>query len=215
MFENQILQSIASPTTVIHTSAPSPTSASHVGDELTLSTNHVDNFLRTSANYVGGTILFTMDHSRVTSPTPIHHTGDDSISLTSPIEKPKFLRCKPKFLCRTCEGSHLTRLCPVAVVIPEVWGSPKIPLNFETPMVPPHTTSPLMIPVVSPPRFSSDLTPSMEGEVSPAPITMHPLQPIIEEVTTPVPFMVKQTLPEKSDAPSSHITNIPSLPPSE
>jgi hypothetical protein len=71
---NQIPQSIASPTTVSHTSAPSPTSASHVGDESTLSTNHVDNLLPTSANYVGGTILFTPDHSRVTSLTPIHHT---------------------------------------------------------------------------------------------------------------------------------------------
>jgi hypothetical protein len=72
-----------------------------------------------------------------------------------------------------------------------------------------------MILAVSPLRFSFDLTPSMEGEASPAPVTMHPLQPIIEEVTTPVPSMVKPTLLEKSDAPSSHIINIPSPPPSE
>jgi len=82
-------------------------------------------------------------------------------------------------------------------------------------MIPHHTTSPLVIPIVSPPRFSSDLTPSTKGEASPAPVTMHPLQPIIEEVTTLVPFMVKPTLPENSDAPSSHVINIPSLPPSE
>jgi hypothetical protein len=51
--------------------------------------------------------------------------------------------------------------------------------------------------------------------VSLAPVTMHPLQPIIEEVTTPVQSLVKPTLPEESDAPSSHVINIPSLPPSE
>jgi hypothetical protein len=78
-----------------------------------------------------------------------------------------------------------------------------------------HTASHLVIPMISPPRFSSNLAPSMEGEASPAPVTMHPLQPIIEEVTTPVPFLVKLTLPEKSDAPSSHVINIPSIPPSE
>jgi hypothetical protein len=99
--------------------------------------------------------------------------------------------------------------------IPEAWGWPKIPSDSETSMVPPQTTSPLMIPAVSLPRFSSDLTPSTEGEASPAPVTMHPLQPIIEEVTMPVTFMVKSTLLEKSDSPSSHIINIPSLPPSE
>jgi hypothetical protein len=147
--------------------------------------------------------------------TPIHHTGDESLSSANPIKKPKILRHKPKFLCRTCEGSHLTRLCPVTTGILEAWGSPKIPSDSKTPMVPPHTTSPLMIPVVSPPRFSFELTPSMEGEASPTPVTMHPLQPIIEEVTTPVPFMVKLTLPEKSDAPSSHVINILSLPPSK
>jgi hypothetical protein len=123
---NQIPQSIAIPVTVSHTGAPSPTSASHVSDGSTFSTNYVDNLLPTSASYVGGTILFTPNPSRVTSPTSIHHTGDDSLSLASPIKKPKCLRRKPKFLCRTCEGSHLTRLCPMTVGILEVWGSPKI-----------------------------------------------------------------------------------------
>jgi hypothetical protein len=82
-------------------------------------------------------------------------------------------------------------------------------------MIPHHTTSPVVIPMVSPLRFSFNLTPSMESEASPALVTMHPFQSIIEEVTTPMPFMVKPTLPKKSDAPSSHVINIPSLPPSE
>jgi hypothetical protein len=158
MFQNQsfpgpwtqIPQSITIPTIVSHTSAPSPTPTSHVGDESTPSTNQANNPLPTSTNYVGGTILFTPDHSRVTSPTPIHHTGDNSLSLTSPIEKPKRLRRKPKFICKTCEGSHLTHLCLVTAEILEAWGSPKIPSDSETPMIPHHTTSPLVIPMVSP-----------------------------------------------------------------
>jgi hypothetical protein len=44
---------------------------------------------------------------------------------------------------------------------------------------------------------------------------MHPLQPIIEEVTTPVQYLVKPTLPEESDAPFSHVINIPNPPPSK
>jgi hypothetical protein len=71
---NQMPPSIASPVTAIHTSAPSPTSASHVGDGSTFSTNYVDNLPLTSTNYVGGTIIFSPNHSRVTSPTSIHHT---------------------------------------------------------------------------------------------------------------------------------------------
>jgi hypothetical protein len=40
------------------------------------------------------------------------------------IEKPRRVRRKPKFLCRTCEGDHLTHLCPATVGIPEAWFSP-------------------------------------------------------------------------------------------
>jgi hypothetical protein len=212
---NQMPQSIASPVTVSHTGAPSPTSASHVGDGSTFSTNYVDNLPPTSANYVGGTILFTPNHSRVTSPASIHHTGDDSLSPASYIEKPRRLRRKPKFLCRTCEGSHLTRLCPVTTGIPEAWGSPKSPSDSEASMVSPHTTSPLIVSVVPPTQSSPDLTPFVKGEASLAPVTMHPLQPIIEEVATPVQSLVNPTLPEESDAPFSHVINIPNPPPSE
>jgi hypothetical protein len=212
---NQMSQSITSPTTISHTSAPSPTFASHVRDGSTFSTNYVDNSLPTSANYIGGTILFTLNHSHVSSPASIHHTGDESLSSSNLIEKPKRLRRKPKFLCRTCEGSHLTRLCPVTVGIPEAWHSPKIPSDSKTTMISIHTSPPLMVSVVLPLRFSSDLTPFAEGEASLAPVTMHPLRPIIEEVTTPVQSLVELTLSEKNDAPSSHVINISSLLPSK
>jgi hypothetical protein len=124
---NQMPQSISSRVTFNHIGAPSPTSASHVRDGSTFSTNYVDNFLPTSANYVGGTIIFTQNHNHITSPASIHHTRDESLSPPSHIEKPKLLRRKSKFLSRTCEGSHLTRLCLATAKIPEAYGSPKIP----------------------------------------------------------------------------------------
>jgi hypothetical protein len=212
---NQIPPSIASPVTVSHTGAPSPTSASHVGDGSTFSTNYVDSSHPTSANYVGGTILFTLNHNRVTSPASIHHSGDDSLSPANYIEKPRRLRRKPKFLCRTCEGNHLTRLCLVTAEIPEAWGSPKSPSDSETSLVSPHTTSPLITSVVPPPQSPPDLASFFESEASPTPVTMHPLQPIIEEVATPVQSLVNPTLLEESDVPLSHVINIPNPTPSE
>jgi hypothetical protein len=212
---NQMPPSITSPVTVIHTSAPSPTSASHVGDGLTSSTNYVDRLPPTSTNYVKGIVLFSLNHSHVTSPASIHHTGDDSLFLASYIEKPQCLRCNPRFFCRTCEGSHLTHLCLITVEIPEAWGSPKSPSNSEASVVSLHTTSPLIISVVPPTQYSPNLTPFVKGEASLAPITMHPLQPIIEEVATPMQSLVIPTLPEENDAPFIHVINISNPPPSE
>jgi hypothetical protein len=208
-------QSITIPVTQSHTGAPSPTSTSNVGDGSTFSTNYDDNLHPTSANHVGGTILFTPNHSHVTFLAPIHHTGDDSLSLASHIKELRCLIRKLKFLCRTCEGSHLTHLCLVTTEIPEAWGSPKISVDPETPMLPPHTTSPLMVLVAPLPRFSHELTPFFEGEVSLCPAIMNPLQHIIEEVATPVKFMVNPTLSEESNAPFSHVINIPNPPSSE
>jgi hypothetical protein len=206
---NQIPPSIARPVILSHTGAPSPTSASHVRDGSTSSTNYVDNFPPTSTNYVGGTIIFSTNHIHVMSPTSIHHTGDESLSPT------RRLRRKPKFLCRTCEGIHLTRLCLITVDIPEVWGSPKSPSYSKASMVSPHTTSPLIVSVVPSMQSSPDLTPFVKGEAYFASITMHLLQPIIEEVATPVQYLVNPTLPEDNDAPFSHVINIPNPPPFE
>jgi hypothetical protein len=178
----QMPPSIISPVTIHHTSAPSPTSVSHVSDGSTSSTNYVDNLPPTSTNYVGGTVLFSLNHIHVMSPTSIHHIGDESLSSTSYIKKPRRLRRKPKFFCRTCEGSHLTRLCLITAEIPEAWGSTKSPSNSEASVVSLHTTSPLIISMVPPMQSYPDLTPFVKGEASLAPFVMHPLQPIMEEV---------------------------------
>jgi hypothetical protein len=140
MFQNQsfsgpwnlMSQCITSLVIVSHTGAPSPTSSSHVKDGSTFSTNYANSSHPTSTNYVGSAILFTPNHSHVTSPNSIHHIGKDSLTPANhvesvlpavvddagSIEKPRHLRRKPKFLCRTCEGSHLTRLCPATTGIP-------------------------------------------------------------------------------------------------
>jgi hypothetical protein len=82
-------------------------------------------------------------------------------------------------------------------------------------VVPPHTTSPLIVSVDPPTQSSPDLTPLVKGEASLAPVTMHPLQNILEEVATPVQSLVNPTLPDESDAPLGHVINIPNPSPFE
>jgi hypothetical protein len=48
------------------------------------------------------------------------------------IEKPRRVRCKPKFLCRIYKGDHLTRLCPAIAMVPEVWSLPRGPSSYES-----------------------------------------------------------------------------------
>jgi hypothetical protein len=90
------------------------------------------------------------------------------------IEKPRCLRRKPKFLCRTCEGNHLTRLCPVTTGIPEAWGSPKGPLDSEAFIVSPHPVSLSIDTTVMTLQSSIDQTPIFMGDVSTIPIILHP-----------------------------------------
>jgi hypothetical protein len=64
------------------------------------------------------------------------------------IEKPRRLRHKPIFLCRTCEGSHLTCLCPVIAGIPKAWFSLEGPSSSESSMVSPHSVPSLVDTIV-------------------------------------------------------------------
>jgi hypothetical protein len=161
------------PVTVIHIWAQSPTSVIHVGYGSTNSTSHVENPHPTIANHVGGTTLITTSNINTTSPTSIHHVGDDSLDFSfhvdnmSPnvvndargIQKPRHLRRKPKFLWRTCEGDHLTRLFPATTGIPKAWGLPKGPSGFVAYVVSPHLVSPLIEMVVISSQSSPNLTP--------------------------------------------------------
>jgi len=78
-----------------------------------------------------------------------------------------------------------------------------------------HTASPLITSVIPPPRSPPEIASLFEGEESLSPITMHHLQPIIEEVATPMQSLVNPTLLEESNAPLSHVIKIPNPTPSE
>jgi hypothetical protein len=72
------------------------------------------------------------------------------------IETPRRLKRKPRFLCRTCEGSHLTHLCPITNVIPEAWGSPKGPSGSKETMVSQHSVPSLVDTTVKPMQSLAD-----------------------------------------------------------
>jgi hypothetical protein len=141
------------------------------------------------------------------SPTIVNNVGG--------IEKPRHLRRKPKFLCKTCEGDHLIHLCLAIVGIPEAWGSPKGPSYSEASMVSPHLVSPLIEIALMLLQYSLNHTPIFEGDVSPIPVVMHPIQPRIEEVVVSVQSLVNPTPLVEGDASFNHVLNIPDPTPSE
>ena len=71
-----------------------------------------------------------------------------------------------------------------------------------------HLVSPLIDTKVILLQSSPDLTPIVEGDVSPIPVTVHPLQLRIEEVVIPVQFMGYPTLLLEGDASINHVVNI-------
>jgi hypothetical protein len=225
---HQMPQLTISPVTVSHTGAPSPTSASHVGDGSTNSTGYVDNLYLTIVSHAGGTTLVATSHINATSLTSKYHAGDDSptftfhvdsmppvvLNNTGGIEKPRHLRRKPKFLCKTYEGSHITHLFQATTGIPEAWGLPKGLSNSKESMVSPHIV-PLIDITATPLQSSLDHNPIFKGDLSPIPIILHPLQPRIEEMVVPMKSLVNPTPFAEGDASFNHVVNIPDLAPSE
>jgi hypothetical protein len=82
-------------------------------------------------------------------------------------------------------------------------------------VVSPHLVPPLIDMTVMSLQSSLDHTPIFEGDVSPIPVIMHPLQPRIEEVVIPVQSLVNPTLLVEGDASFNHVINIPDPAPSE
>jgi hypothetical protein len=95
-------------------------------------------------------------------------------------EKPRHLRCKPRFLCRTYEGSHLTHLCPITDGIPEAWGSPKGPSGSVASMVSQHSIPLLVDTTFMPMQYSAE-TPFSLGQVDVSLdlVVSHPVQPVV------------------------------------
>jgi hypothetical protein len=142
---------------------PSPTSPSHVGDSSPTSARHVEDL-----------ILASTSHPGRMSPTTASHVGGIHM-----IEKPICLRHKPGFLCRTCEGSHLTHLCPFTAGIPEAWGSPKGPSGSEASMVSHHSVPSLVDTTFMPMQSLADPPFHLGVDASFDLVVSHPVQPVI------------------------------------
>jgi hypothetical protein len=142
----------SSPTSDSHVGVPSPTSASHVGDFLLASTSHAGSMSPATASHARG----------------IHM-----------IEKPRRLRRKPRFLCRTCEGSHLTRLCPFTAGILEAWGSPKGPSGSEASMVSQHSIPSLVDTTIMPMQSLADTPFPLGVDASFDLVVSHPVETVI------------------------------------
>jgi hypothetical protein len=149
--------------TASHTAHISPTSASHVGDSSPTSASHVGDFLLASASHAGSM-----------SPATASHVGGIHM-----IENPRRLRRKPRFLCRICEGSHLTHLCLITIGIQEVWGSPKGPLGSEASMVSQQFVPSLVDTIVMPMQSLTDTPFPLGVDASFYLVVSHPVQPVV------------------------------------
>jgi hypothetical protein len=156
---------------------------------------------------MGDDSLAFVIHAENMSPVVVNNVGG--------IEKPRRLRHKPKFLCRTCEGDHLNRLCPGTAGILEAWGSPKGPSDSKVSMVSPHLVSPLIDMTVMLLQSSPNHTPIVEGDVSPILVITHLIQPRVEEVVIPMQSLVNPTLLLEGDASFNHVVIISNTAPSE
>jgi hypothetical protein len=115
------------------------------------------------------------------------------------IEMPRNLRRKPRFLCRTFEGSHLTHLCHVTTGILQMWGSPKGPSGFQASMVSQHFVPSLVDTTVMSMQSSVD-TPFPLGVDAPLDLVFsHPIQPMVEEVVISMQYSIDPTLLSESD----------------
>jgi hypothetical protein len=106
-------------------------------------------------------------------------------------------------------------LCPAIVGIPEAWGSPKGPMDYEVSVVSPHHVSPLIDMTILSLQSSPNHTPIVEGDGSRMHVVMHPIQPLVEELVIPMQSLVNLTLLFEGDASSNHVVSIPDPAPSE
>jgi hypothetical protein len=148
---------------VHHTGIISPTSTSHVGYWSTTSVSHVEDLQPASASHAGSM-----------SPATSGHAGEIHM-----IENPRCLRRKPRFLCRTCEGSHLTHLCPITAWILEAWGSPEGPSGSEEYMVSLHSIPSLVDTTIKPMQSSADTPFPLGVDVSFDLVVSHLIQPMV------------------------------------
>jgi hypothetical protein len=114
-------------------------------------------------------------------PATASHTGGiDSV------EKPIWIRHRPKFPCNLCKGDHLTHLCPDIPEVQILWSMSTISSDSESYEVSSQSIHPLVEKVVMPMQSSTDPTPLLQGEVPLDHVVSQPIQPLVEKVVMPM-----------------------------
>jgi hypothetical protein len=172
------------------------TSTSHVEDLQPVIASHVEDLQPVIASHVGGTCLVIASHTTYSSPASTSHVGDFILASASHagsmspatashvggiymIEKPRRLKRKPRFICRICEGSHLTHLCPVTVGIPEAWGSPRGTSASEASMVSQHSVPSLVDTRIMPMKSLANTPFPLGVDASFDLVVSHHVQPVV------------------------------------
>jgi hypothetical protein len=159
------------PTTTSHAGGTSLVTASHTAHTTPTSTSHVGDPSPTSVGHVGYLLLAFASHARSMSPTTASYDGG-----IHTIEKPRHFRHKARFLCRTCEGNHLTRLCPATIRILEDWFLLEGPSSSESSMVFPHSIPYLVDTTFMPMQYSVDTPFPLGVDASFDLVVSHPIQ---------------------------------------
>jgi hypothetical protein len=149
-----------------------------------------------------------MSHIDITSPTSIHHVGDELPTYSSHVESmsptivndgggmhmmknPRRVRCYPRFICRNYEGNHLTRLYPATIGQLKAWFSPRSPSNSKSFVVSPESVSSFFEISVMSMQYLTDTPLTLGVDASPDLVVSHPSQPMVVSMqsstdTTPI-----------------------------
>jgi hypothetical protein len=93
-------------------------------------------------------------------PTTSSHVGG-----INSVEKPRRIRCKPKFPCNLCKGDHLTHLCPGILEVQRLWSMSARSFDSESFEVSSQSIQPLVEKVVMSIQSLVGPTPRLGGEM--------------------------------------------------
>jgi hypothetical protein len=121
------------------------------------------------------------------------------------VEKPRWIRCKPKFPCNICKGYHLTHLCPGILEVQRLWSLSASSSNSESSKVSSQSIHPLVEKVVTPMQSSADPTPLLGGEVPLDLVVSQPIQPLLEKMVMPMHSFADPTPLLRGEVPLDHV----------
>jgi hypothetical protein len=225
-----------SPTSASHVGNRSKTSAIHVEDQHPASTSYVGGTHLASASYARGKHPPSASHDGGKSPVPASHTGNRSVASTShvidpsptsashvgdvkpitashvgginSIEKPRWIRHKPKFPCKLYKGDHLTHLCPGIPEVQRLWSLSASSSDSESFEVSSQSIQPLVEKVVMSMQSSVDPTPLLGGKVPLDHVVLQPIQPLVVKVVMSMQSLDDPTLLLGSDVSTDYVFSI-------